>query len=410
MRHFSNLLVLTCLCPSVGLAQEADPGGVFFTFDFSQEFEASTDSDLVTEEVEDGLVSTTSLDFEAVTETRTQRLAFELGTDLRIDEDDIVLDSNTVGLTYARTGADAEFEASLAFQRADISFLRDITDFIGDDGVIVLPDDIDELTGSGFRNTSTFATSLSWNETAPIGYSFGVGVETLRYEDASTALVDSDMATVDVGVRFDLSAVITANVALGFERLEEDGEAAENTQSLSTALTFDRPLGDLTARLTASRDDDGDTFWAAVLERSFAVPGGNFEGALGVAEDEVGDAQVTARLSYDKDIPSGLVSVSAERDVGAGADSGTTTLQASYERDLSPITNIRFGFDFGQSEEFDSDTTIATGGVSIRYGYELTPLWELNVGARADARDDDGLRTNSSTIFLSLDRVYSWRP
>ncbi len=410
MKHVNRFLVLACLCPTVGVAQEAEPGGIFFTFDFSQEIEGSTDRDLVSEEAEDGFISTTSLQFEAVTETRTQRLAFGLGTDLRVDEDGFTLDDNTVDLAYTRTSADAELEISAEWNRADISFLRDITDFIGDDGVITLPDDIDELTGSGFRNTSTFAASLTWGETAPVGYSLGVSVETLRYEDASVALLDSDSASLDAGVRLDLNEVTTANVVLGFERLEEVGEAAENTQSLSAALTFARPLGDLTTRVTATRDDDDETYWAATLERSFAVPGGNFEGALGVAQDEVGDAQVTARLAYERDIPSGLISISAERDVGAGASSSATILQASYERDLSPVSDIRFGFDFGQSEEFDTDSTIATGGVSVSYGHALTPLWELNVGARADARDDDGLRTNSGTVFLTLDRVYSWRP
>ena len=410
MKHVNRFLVLACLCPTVGVAQEAEPGGVFFTFDFSQEIEGSTDRDLVSEEAEDGFISTTSLRFEAVTETRTQRLAFGLGTDLRVDEDGFTLDDNTVDLAYTRTSADAELEFSAEWNRADISFLRDITDFIGDDGVITLPDDIDELTGSGFRNTSTFTASLTWGETAPVGYSLGVSVETLRYEDASVALLDSDSASLDAGVRLDLNEVTTANVVLGFERLEEIGETAENTQSLSAALTFDRPLGDLTTRVTATRDDDDETYWAAALERSFAVPGGNFEGALGVAQDEVGDAQVTARLAYERDIPSGLISISAERDVGAGASSSATILQASYERDLSPVSDIRFGFDFGQSEEFDTDSTIATGGVSVSYGHALTPLWELSVGARADARDDDGLRTNSGTVFLTLDRVYSWRP
>jgi hypothetical protein len=410
MKHVDKFFVLACLCPTVGIAQEAEPGGVFFTFDVSQEIEGSTDRDLVSEEAEDGFVSTTSLRFEAVTETRTQRLAFGLGTDLRVDEDEFTLDGNTVDLTYTRTSADAALEISAEWRRADISFLRDITDFIGDDGVITLPDDIDELTGSGFRNTSTFAASLSWGETAPVGYSLDMSVETLRYEDASVALLDADSASLDAHMRLNLNEVTTADIALGFERLEEAGEAAENTQSLSAALTFDRPLGDLTTRVTAARSDDDETFWAATLERSFAVPGGRFEGVLGFAQDEVGDAQVTARLGYDRDIPSGLISISAERDVGAGASGSTTTLQASYERDLSPISDVRFGFDFGQAEEFGSDSIIATGGVSVSYGHALTPLWELSVGARADARDDDGLRTNSGTVFLTLDRIYSWRP
>jgi hypothetical protein len=410
MKHIDKFFVLACLCPTVGMAQEAEPGGVFFTFDFSQQIEGSTDRDLVSEEAEDGFISTTSLRFEAVTETRTQRLAFGLGTDLRVDEDEFTLDDNTLDLTYTRTSADAALEISAEWRRADISFLRDITDFIGDDGVITLPDDIDELTGSGFRNTSTFAASLSWGETAPIGYSLGMSLEALRYEDASVTLLDADSASLDAHMRLDLNEVTTADIALGFERLEEAGEATENTQSLSAALTFDRPLGDLTTQVTATRNDDDETFWAATLVRSFAVPGGNFEGALGVAQDEVGDAQVTARLGYDRDIPSGLISISAERDVGAGASSSTTTLQASYERDLSPISDVRFGFDFGQAEEFGSDSTIATGGVSVSYGHALTPLWELNVGARADVRDDDGLRTNSGTVFLTLDRIYSWRP
>ena len=132
MKPTFRLALFACLCPFASPAQEAEPGGVFFTFDVGQTFEGTTDRDLETTAKESGVDSLTSLSFGAVSETRSQRLSFNLGTDLRISEGDFSADATTARLAYTRNSANAVFDVSLTSRREDIAFLRDASDFIND--------------------------------------------------------------------------------------------------------------------------------------------------------------------------------------------------------------------------------------------------------------------------------------
>lgn len=410
MKRVIGLSVATVLCPLASGAQEAEPGGVFFTFDVGQTLEATTDRDLETVDEENGVDSLTALSFGAVSETRAQRFSFTLGTNLRVSEGEFSDDGVTAQLAYSRNSADALLDVSLEARRQDIAFLRDASDFINDDGVIELPDDFDDLTGTGIRAATTLTASLTWGETAPVGYALRASQQQLRYEDASTALVDSDTASVGFGLRLNLNEVTTGNIELGYEQTDEVGSPITDTTTLSAALTFVRPLGDLTTRISASRDDEEDVFWAASIEREYDLPGSTLSGALGVVEDENGEVRPTGRIAYSLPRPGSQIDLSAVHNLSPGDDVATTTVSASYARELSPVSNMQIGFDFGQTSAPDGSDSLATAGLTASYGISLTEVWQLSLGARADVRDDDGTRTRANTIFVTLQRPFSFRP
>ena len=405
-----RLVLLTCLYPLASFAQEAEPGGVFFTFDVGQTFEGTTDRDLETTAKESGVDSITSLSFGAVTETRAQRLSFNIGTSMRISDGEFSTDATTARLAYTRNSANAVFDVSLSTRREDIEFLRDATDFINEDGVIELPDDFDDLIGSGIRSETTLDTSFRWGEIEPIGYSLRASLSTLRYEDASAALVDSDSATLGFGVRLNINEVTTGNIELSYTQSQDEGGPVTDTTTLSTSLTFSRPLGDLTTRLSATRDEVGDVFWAASVERDFALSNGSLRGQVGLVQDENGDARPTGSIAFSYPRPTGQFDLSARHSLSAGDDRVTTAISASYRQDLSPISGMRVGFDFGQANDPDGSDPLFTGSLSVSYEVSLTEVWQMNVGARANLRDDDGTRTNSTSVFLTLERPFSWRP
>lgn len=410
MKRVIGLYVATVLCPLASVAQEAEPGGVFFTFDIGQTLEATTDRDLETVDEENGVDSLTALSFGAVSETRAQRLSFTLGTNLRVSEGEFSDDGVTAQLAYSRNSADALLDVSLEARRQDIAFLRDASDFINDDGVIELPDDFDDLTGTGIRAATTLTASLTWGETAPVGYTLRASQQQLRYEDASTALVDSDTASVGFGLRLNLNEVTIGNIELGYEQTNEVGSPITDTTTLSAALTFARPLSDLTTRISASRDDEEDVFWAASIEREYDLPGSTLSGALGVVEDEDGEVRPTGRIVYSLPRPGSQIDLSAVHNLSPGDDVATTTVSASYARELSPVSNMQIGFDFGQTSAPDGSDSLATAGLTASYGISLTEVWQLSLGARADVRDDDGTRTRANTIFVTLQRPFSFRP
>ena len=288
--------------------------------------------------------------------------------------------------------------------------MRDASDFINDEGEIELPDDFDDLTGDGLRFETTLAASLRWGEIEPIGYSMRASFRTLRYDEANVALVDSDEATLGFGLRLNINEVTTGNIDLSYTQTDEAGSPVTDTARLSAAVTFARPLGDLTTGISITREDDGDIFWAASVEREFALSNGRLRGELGLVEDEGGDPRLTGGIAFSYPRPTGQIDLSAFRSLSAGDDRATTTISASYRQDLSPISGMRVGFDFGQSSDSDGGDVLSTGSLSVSYEVSLTDVWQLNVGARANLRDDDGTRTRSNSVFVTLERPFSWRP
>jgi hypothetical protein len=410
MKQFFSLIALASLCPAPSLAQDAEPGGVFLTFELDQRFEGSSDRDLATTEAESGFDSITALAFGAVSETRAERLSLDLETDLRIAEGELTNDESNVRLAYSRNSADSVLDMSVNSARSDIAFLRDASDFINSDGELILPDDFDDLTGTGIRFATTVAANLRWGETDPLGYRIGVSHELLRYNDASADLIDADTSAIEAGIRLNINEVTTANVDLRYTETDEVGSSPEDSISIIGELTFDRPLGDLTAGIRSTRDDDGDTFWALSIDRSLALPTSAIEASLGLVEDDNGDAVFTGGLAYSYPLPIGQIDLSAARNLAPGDERLTTTVQASYARDLSPTSDMRLSFDYARAQDTEEDTDLSTGGVTAVYGVSLTQFWRLNVGASADVRDDDGTRTRSNTVFLGLNRNLSWRP
>ncbi|HEV8036046.1 hypothetical protein [Yoonia sp.] len=410
MKRVISLALMTCLFPLAASTQEAEPGGVFFTFDFGQTFIGSTDRDLETTEAEDGFESVTDLSFGAVTETRTQRLSFDLDTTFSLTEDEFADEGLVARLAYNRISADASFDFALEGRREDIAFLRDASDFINDEGVIVLPDDFDDLTGTGFRNETTVSVAFTWGETAPVGYSLSGSQTRLRYEDANATLLDNDSSTIALGLRLNINEVVTSNIGLSYTQSEDLGEPATETTTLSGALTFARPLGALTTGISVSRDEEDETFWAATVAREYTLPNGSLRGELGVVEDEIGDVRLTGGIAFSYPLPAAEITLSADHSLAPGGDRAATTFSANYLQELSPVTSMQVGFDFGQTSDPDGSDVLATGSLSASYGYSINDFWQLNVGASFDFREDDGVRTDSTSIFLALDRQFSFRP
>ncbi|MEL6838761.1 MAG: hypothetical protein AAFP85_05680 [Pseudomonadota bacterium] len=410
MKKLFGLVLVGGLYPCAAITQEAEPGGVFFTLDIGQTLEASTDRDLSTPEDEDGVEGLTSFRFGAVTETRTQRLSFGLGGGARAFDGELTNDDISLGLAYSRNSADSLLETSLSAVQANIEFLRDASDFINDDGVLVLPDDFEDLVGTGTRTATTFAASLRWGETNPIGYRIALSQQLLRYQDASAALLDTDTGTISAGARLNINEVTTGNLDLSYTQTDEVGEAADDRLTLGSSITFARPLGNLTYRLSTSRNEDDDVFWAGSISRRLELPRSALSGSIGVVEDDDGDVRPVGDITFAYPRPTGQIELSAARTLAPGDDRGTTTLRAVYAQAVTPVSNLQFEINVGAASEPDGSDRLATGAVSGSYGIELGEFWQLDVGARHNIRDDDGSRSQSNTLFVALNRVISWRP
>ncbi len=411
MKKLLGLCVVVTLSPMALFAQEAEPGGVFFTFDFSQSVEGNSDTDLATSEAESGFDSITSFNFSAVTETRAERLSFDLGSGVRLTDDGAAADDTTVRLAYSRNSADALFDISLEATRSDISFLRDAADFIGPDGELELPDDFDELSGEGIRTFTSFATSLAWGETNPVGFELGISGGFLRYNDAGAGLVDRDSWRVATGTRLNINEVTVGNIGLSYEASDEVGMSLEERVTLDGALTFERPLGDLTARLGATRDEDEDVFWSGSIERDYALSNASLAGSIGFAQDADRDTRPTARIMYTQSLrPISQIELSAVYSIDPGESSTSTTVRANYLQELSADSGMSVEFGFVQTSEPDGSDALGIASLTASYGVSVTELWQVTAGAQMNARFESGDHTRGNVLFFTLERPFSWRP
>lgn len=411
MKKILSLFVLAGLSPAISFAQEAEPGGVFFTLDFGQSFEANTDTDLTTSEDEGGFDSITSFSFGAVTETRAQRLSFDLASGVRISDEDVSSDDTTAQLAYSRNSADAVLDVTLAATRSDISFLRDAEDFIGPDGELELPDDFDDLSGEGIRTFTSIATSLTWGETNPIGFEVDIARSFLRYRDAGASLLDTDSWRVGAGMRLNINEVTQGNVDLTYESSDEVGMALEESVTLEGALTFARPLGDLTTQLGTTRDENDDVFWSGSLARDYALPNATLAGAIGFAQDADRDTRPTARVSYIQPIrPISQIELTAVHNIDPGGESISTAIRANYLQELSSESSMNIGFGFAQTSEADGGESIGIASLTASYGINVTEFWQVSAGAQLNARFEDGTRTRGNVLFVAVERPFSWRP
>ena len=411
MKKLLSLCVLTTLSPALSFAQEAEPGGVFYTFDFGQRFEANTDTDLTTPEDDSAFEGITSFSFGAVTETRSQRLSFNLGTDVRVGDGDVSSDDTTARLAYSRNSADALFDISIETARSDISFLRDTEDFIGPDGELELPDDFDDLSAEGIRNVSSIATSLTWGETNPIGFEVNLRGELLLYTDAGADLADTDSFFAGAGMRLNINEVTEGNIRLSYESADEVGMSLEEDITLDGALTFARPLGDLTTRLGVTRDEEDDIFWSGAVEREYELANASLSGSIGFAQDDDREARPTARIAYTLPIrPISQIELSAVHTIDPGGDSTSTAIRANYLQEVATDSGINVGFSFAQTSDPDGADSLGIASITASYGISLNEFWQMTAGAQMNARYEDGGRTRGNLIFLALERPFSWRP
>lgn len=410
MPKFWKIAAAACLIPLAASAQEDNRGGVSFSFGIDQRFNANTDTDLSTAEAEDGFTGVTSLRFGALTETRTERFSADIATSARLSEDDFENGDTTLRFAYGRDSADSALTLSARATRSDIAFLRSASDFVDADGILVLPDDFDDLEGTGTRLVTSLGASLRWGETDPVGYSVSFNQESLRYSDANASLLDSTTTRVETGMRLNINPVTTARINLNFSRNEEDENPDEDRISLRGGLTFDRPLGDLTGQLEATRIDDGDLFWSASVGRNITLADQSFNGTLGVVEDNGGDVSFRGSLGYTRALPAGQFGLRANSEIDSGDALRKTTVQANYGYDLTPLRNLQFSFAYGRSENGDDNSDVATSSLSASYGIRLTPDVQLNLGVSANLRDDDGVQSDNQSVFITLGRSFSWRP
>lgn len=399
----TQALCLICLAgvtPSMLLAQ--DQGGIQYTLDVSQQLEATTNRDLSDTSTTAGQDYTTSLGFSMISETRNEIFAFAAGLDVGLANDSSATFNPSASLSYERSIPSATLSLDADWAQSDIVYLQEEAVLSGE-----IPDDFEDLTGSGTRTIRSGAAALRWGEDDPIAYSFGIELSETRYDDANSALVDSAQSAFTGGLSLRINPVTTADVSLRYNRRDPEGSEVETSAVLTNRLTFARPLGNVTADFSVIRDEEGGTRFSTAIGRTLDFPDRSLDLRIGLTETDTQSAALTGRVGYQQDLPTGQISVVGQR--RAGRVTTTDNLNAAFAFQVTEISNLQFGFDYLRQRDSDTGDSTAIKSLSISYGTRLTEEWQMNFGARNEMRNASGVTSQAGTLFVALDRSFSFQ-
>ena len=430
------------------------------TLGVDQRLEAGDNLSLNAREEGSTVLSTTSLTFGLLAETRNQRFSADAGIKLRAGEVPSTSDIDTgivepsFSFDYLRDGANASFNVNGSYRESDISFRPSIGEFADEDGVIVLPEDFEDLEGSGTRRNYSLQTNLQLNQNGPLSFIFDAGVSgttydqqsptlndifrytagaraNLRFSEVTTGFVaynfrhfesediqntERDTNAIEVGVSQTISRRASVEAAIGYSETEEQVFGFNNTTSGVTGrISFDylMPNGTLTASYATTRDQDGARHNVSV-GRALSLPNGELSASIGATSENGSDPSLIGSLSYMHELPTGSIRFGFNRNVTVDNNDServTTTADMAYKYNINQISNIGFDVSFGFSEGNSTSNETQRTDVSTSYNRDLTEDWRLSTGVSYSVRDQQNTgKSDSTSVFVSLNREFKFFP
>ena len=405
--------ILFATTPSVS-AQD-DEGGQLLTFGVSQSLSYQTNPDLAADP-EGGAIGTTDLTFRFSDTTRSQQFVFTGQTSLRIGDTDLsMLSTPTFGLSYQIEAADTVLSFGANWARSDVNQIATASDFLQDDGSVVLPVDFDVLDPEldGTRTAASITTRLVTGRTQPLQYTLSATLGQTTYSgDVTDILDDSQTLTLGSSLRLTLDDVTRATVRLTYTQFDTEDAADDSEQfAFSTNWRRDTPRGLLRVGFSALETTNG-TRIGVDTSRQINLPRTQLTFGAGLTRPADGDWQLTGQISGNHALPTGQLTFSAQEQFQTssnGTDRRVTTLRGGWTQRLSPLGQINLNVDFLQSRT-DLTTTGQTG-LSAAYAHTLTPDWTLNAGVQLNRYTESGRSdTQNESLFVSLSRSFTTRP
>lgn len=432
--------------------------GVRITAGVEQRFEAG--DNLALEDPEEGqtALSTTTLSFGLVTETVGQSLSVDGRFGLRAGEIPTGSDISTgfvdpqINLSYTRESANAVWNVDGNYRESDVSFSPSLSEFLNADGDLVLPEDFEDLEGTGTRRSYRFSTDLEVARNAPLSFIFDASIRAITFDAQSASLNDSlrysfgaranlrisevttgftrydfdrfesdnsanterDTNAVEVGITQQVSPRASFEAALGFSDISETQNGISTSTSGATgrfSFSYAMPDGAITGSFVTSQDQDGSRN-NLLVGRSFILPDGSLSVNVGATSEEGSDVGLIGNLSYTKNLPTGSLSAGIRRNVTVNNNDEeriSTTADVGYSHTINDLSSLDVDFTFGLVDGSGGSDDTQQADLSARYNYDLTEDWTLSTGVRYRVRDeDDGSSSDSTSLFVTLRRDFEF--
>ena len=233
--------------------------------------------------------------------------------------------------------------------------------------------------------------------------------------------VQTDRTTTDysIGLVQDINPVLLLDARIGVTEVETDtttGTTRRDGVTGAAMLTKTLTNGTAFAGLDSTVNQNG-THTSFRFGRSLQLPLGTLSAALGGTRTPSGNSYVIAALAYDRQLRSSNITVSLDRAVSTNnidEDVLDTRLTVAYGYEINNNSRLDFAVNWGRSESagIGNAPTIERTSLRAAYSHDLTQDWALSGGVllrhRADSSATGDAQSNS--VFLTLDRTFSFRP
>lgn len=448
-QNMKRLLAMPLLVfPAALWAQETGTGGVNITFEIGQRFEYVEEEGFVGATRDEGLRSLTTLAFGISSETRNQRLAFDLSTGVAqnlTNGGSTEFESTRASLDYTISNRNTELTFAGFYQRDEVDDLafdtsladttintgvgqREIFNLttgltVGRDALVTgtlthvfekseYSDTIDPTLNDSHRQSVEGRLSFQIAPNLETSV-FGSWSET---DEQGVGATDRRTSRVGIGAVYEVTPATTLTGEIAYSEEESRAAIVSETDGLNYAfsLTHDRPNGAIS--LNFSEDDtlNGKRRQVSV-GRSYMLRRGELSFSLGASKTDGFDIQPIAALGLNLEIDrNSTIEISLEQSGGIdGANNEVinTRLDMSYERELTSLSQISAGFALVE------ENVLAAGGIDRRaitldlsHNYQLGGDWDLVSGyAHSSVRTDGQPTRERNTLFLGIQKSFAYR-
>ncbi|MEX5730243.1 hypothetical protein Ga0609869_003596 [Rhodovulum iodosum] len=405
----------------------------------------------------------TRLSFGLVSETRTARLALDLGTTARLaefpDSSESGFEAPSARLSYTRESARSRISVDANWEKADIRFLSPFSD-----PVLILDEETGEpflVSDPGNRERADLGLRLETGLDTPLGLVLTARHNALRYSDtvdpdyydresnslsarlrlrfspvttgyvtASQRLFsaedtpDTDRETRRLGIGLDhaIDAATVFEAEIDTVRIETEKTTGgvrrtDVDEGLDASLSLSRELSNGRARLSYTHDTtttgSRDTLR---LGRSLELPRGGLSVSVGATEGEAGETALVGEVGYTHELPRGGLRLGLSRAVSTSDDDEDvlrTRLNAGWEHEIGALSSLSLDMGYAQIEDGGTGDTTERERANLRLAYNrlLAQDWRLSAGVehRLD-REEGNPDAHSNAVFVTIRRNFSIRP
>ncbi len=246
---------------------------------------------------------------------------------------------------------------------------------------------------------------------------FGAGLTDYSAQD--TVLTQRTTTDYTIGVVQDINPVLVLDAQVGYTEVETDttlGSTRRDGATGAVKLTQTLPNGSAFGSLDSTLNQNG-TRTTLRFGRDLQLPLGNFSASLGGTKTPSGDTHVVATLAYSRQLKSSDISVALNRSVSTNSlneDVLDTRLTVGYGYEIDNNSRLNLALNWGRSESagIGAAPTIDRTSLRASYSRDLTQDWALTGGVQLRHRSDSTIAgdAQSNSVFLTLDRTFSYRP